>query len=158
MTSRLLCVMACLALALLPACGVGPRSVAKPKPTAEEIRELQRALARSEAPSLPRRTQPLVREWTVKETAADALARIGKAAIPQLMELLDEPNPTVRIHAARALGRMGSEAQPAVPKLVAALEDPEPEVQRAAARALGQMGPAASDAVPALIRVIKRPE
>ncbi len=158
MSSRLLCAGLCLALMSVAGCGVGPRSVARPKPTAEEIREMQRALARSEAPPLARQPMPLVREWTVKETAADALARIGEPAIPQLAELLDDPNPTVRMHAARALGRMGSQARPAVPKLVAALEDPEPDVQRAAARALGQMGPAAKDAVPALIRVIKRPE
>ena len=158
MTTRQLCAMVCLALMPAAGCGMGPRSIARPKPTAEEIRELQRALAQNEAPSLTRQPMPLVREWTVKETAADALARIGEPAIPQLTGLLDDPNPTVRMHAARALGRMGSQAQPAVPRLVAALEDPEPDVQRAAARALGHMGPAAKDAVPALIRVIKRPD
>ena len=36
-------------------------------------------------------------EWTVAETAADALGRMGAAAIPDLIESLHDQDPAVRL-------------------------------------------------------------
>lgn len=97
------------------------------------------------------------RDWGVRETAADALARIGDAAVPSLVETLQDPDREVRAQAARALARMGPRAEPAIPALIAALNDSDKEVRMGAARALGQIGPAAAEAVPDLIQALKDP-
>lgn len=97
------------------------------------------------------------REWSVADTSADSLARIGDAATPTLIEGLADPSPRVRSLAARALARMGSRAHTAVPALILALEDEDIGVRRNAARALGQIGPEAREAVPALMRALKDP-
>lgn len=97
------------------------------------------------------------RDWGVRETAADALARIGDAAVPSLVETLQDPDRDVRAQAARALARMGPRAEPAIPALIAALNDSDKEVRMGAARALGQIGPPAAEAVPDLIKAIKDP-
>jgi HEAT repeat protein len=99
----------------------------------------------------------LFREWNVADTAADALARIGDAAVPALIEGLADPNPAVRAQSARALARMGPKGHAAVPALILALEDESAAVRVNAARALGQIGPDAQEAVPALIRALKDP-
>lgn len=99
----------------------------------------------------------LFREWNVADTAADALARIGDAAVPALIEGLADPSPAVRAQAARALARMGPKGHAAVPALILALEDETAAVRVNAARALGQIGPEAQEAVPALIRALKDP-
>lgn len=97
------------------------------------------------------------REWTVRETAADALARIGKPAVPALVRTLDDPDANARVQAANALARLGPAAADAVPALTEALDDPDPLVRQAAARALGQIGPAAESAIPALVEILREP-
>lgn len=103
------------------------------------------------------RTVRAFREWGVRETAADALARIGDPAVPALIETLRDPDPSIRAQAAKAFARMGPKAAPAVPELILALNDDEREVRQGAARALGQIGPGAEEAVPALIKALKDP-
>lgn len=103
------------------------------------------------------RTVRAFREWGVRETAADALARIGDPAVPALIETLHDPDHSIRAHAALALARMGPKAAPAVPDLIVALNDPQREVRQGAARALGQIGPDAEEAVPALVKALKDP-
>ncbi|MGH7140348.1 MAG: HEAT repeat domain-containing protein [Pirellulales bacterium] len=103
------------------------------------------------------RTVRAFRQWGVRETAADALARIGDPAVPALIDTLRDPDQSIRAHAALALARMGPKASPAVPELILALDDPDREVRQAAARALGQIGPDAEEAVPALIKALKDP-
>ncbi|MBM4002087.1 MAG: HEAT repeat domain-containing protein [Planctomycetes bacterium] len=98
---------------------------------------------------------PMRDEWTMQQTVADALRRIGAAAVPDLVRSLNDRDPEMRFRAAEILGRMGSEAKEAVPDLVAHIDDPELRVRKAAIRALGQIGPASSPAVPALIRVLR---
>lgn len=93
-------------------------------------------------------------EWTMRETAAAALGRIGKPAVPQLVQALQSTNPTLRHQAADTLARIGPSAAEAVPALVQAMDDPDPLVRKAAARALGQIGPDAADAVPKLIEML----
>jgi HEAT repeat protein len=97
-----------------------------------------------------------VREWTIEQTAVDALSRIGTpTAVTSLGEMLRDPDPELRKDAARGLARMGSDARAAVPQLIAALDDKDPEVRRHATRALGEIGPAASEAVPALVEELR---
>lgn len=111
----------------------------------------------SEEGLLRLRTVRAFREWGVRETAADALARIGDPAVPALIETLHDPDPSIRAQAAQGLARMGPKAAPAVPELILALNDDEREVRQRAARALGQIGPSAEEAVPALIKALKDP-
>jgi HEAT repeat protein len=48
----------------------------------------------------------------------------AKDAVPQLVRLLDDPDPAVRKAAARTLGRIGPAAQEAVPALMKSLLEP----------------------------------
>lgn len=139
------------ALSSLP--GVGPKfSEAK-------IKEVRAPLENRPAELFPGLTSlPMSREWTIQQTAADALARIGSTAVPALIMTLRDPEPFARAQAAQALARMGPNAKQAVPALIDALSDPNIEVRQSAARALGQIGPEASEAVPALIELLREPE
>lgn len=93
-------------------------------------------------------------EWTMRETAAAALGRIGKPAVPKLVEALKSSNPMLRHQAADTLARIGPSAADAVPALIDAMTDQDPLVRKACARALGQIGPDAADAVPMLIEML----
>jgi hypothetical protein len=94
-------------------------------------------------------------EWTVSETAAHALGRMGAAAVPDLIESLHDQDPAVRLLASQVISRIGPEAVLAVPDLIELLNDEEERVRRAAIRALGQIGPDAVDAVPELVRLLR---
>lgn len=109
--------------------------------------ERQRPMIVATSPRIPRREdQPMA------DTAADALARIGAPAVPQVTVMLSDPNPELRVRAAHILAQIGPEGKVAVPELINRLRDENEEVRKAAAHALGQMGPSAGDAVPALLR------
>ncbi len=94
-------------------------------------------------------------EWTLGETAADSLSRIGAPAVPALVDSLRDPDADRRLRAVRILAGIGSDASQAVPFLVEALRDPDPQVRKAAAWALGQIGPNAAEAVPALMELLQ---
>lgn len=87
--------------------------------------------------------------------AADALGRIGKPAVPTLLDVLKTGNTAARADAARALGKVGPDAADAVPALAEALHDPEPSIRRAALEGLGGVGPAAASATKELMAVYK---
>jgi len=92
----------------------------------------------------------------LQSRAYDALASIGKAALPALIQALSNPDRTIRLGAALALRGIGVEARDAVPALMASLredaEDPlETTVAEFAAQALGNIG---DDAVPALMAAL----
>jgi HEAT repeat protein len=107
----------------------------------------------------PVELQPLrpYTDWSLPETAADALGRIGPAAVPDLVRELASSSPERRWRAARVLGRIGPDAAIAVPELVRLLRDPDERVRLAAARTLGQIGPNAASAVPELIQLLDEP-
>lgn len=105
----------------------------------------------------PQISEPYVRVWSVQETVADALGRIGADAVPSLVKVLSDSDPQVRLQATRSLALIGAPARPAVAELTRLLDDPNEDVRRGAARALGQIGPGASPAVPALLRLLERP-
>ena len=103
---------------------------------------------------------PLVKplaQWTEQDVAADALGRIGAAAVPALIEALRSSDAAVRLKAVEVLGRMGPDAKDAVPDLVRLLDDPEEPIRRAATRTLGRIGPPAQEAVPAIVRTLLQP-
>ena len=79
---------------------------------------------------------------------------VGRDAIPELVEGLEDKDEAVRREAARALGKIGASA--AVPSLVVALSDAPDDLARAsAAEALGRIGPRATVAIPGLIAALK---
>lgn len=86
--------------------------------------------------------------------AAGAMARIG--AQDELAALLSNENPGVRASAAKGLGEMRRRARGAVPSLIQALDDPEPDVVLQAVGALGEIGPGAEAAVEKLVELGKR--
>jgi HEAT repeat protein len=93
-------------------------------------------------------------DWSEQEAAADALGRMGPAAVPALIQALQNPDVSVRRKAVEVLGRVGPDAKDAVPELVKLLDDPDEDVRKSAARTLGRIGPPAQDAVPALVRTL----
>ena len=118
-----------------------------------------------------------------RASAAYLLGYCGRSAVPALIVALGDPEPGVRQWAARALGRIGPEAEDAVPALIKSLGDPyrpvhapaslalsrigkpavapltrllnhaDWELRFNAAWTLGRIGPAAAPAVPALERL-----
>jgi len=119
--------------------------------------------------------------WSVRIAARDALVEIGDAAVEPLLSAAKEGSGRVRMKAASALGRLGSEravgvllaalrdrdwmvcdeaavalagirSEKAVGPLIAALKDPNGETRQAAAWVLGEMESApAVDALSALL-------
>jgi len=98
-----------------------------------------------------------LQDWTEQEAAAEALGRIGPAALPQLVELLRSERAEVRLIAAQVIARMGSDAKDAVPALIPLLDDPDERVRKAATRTLGRIGPDAAAAVPELLKALVEP-
>lgn len=149
--------VAAVALGALLGCERGPRTISSLE-EAGKAKSTPRVVPPAQRPAVVKlRTLRAFREWGVRETAADALARIGEAAVPALIDTLHDPDQGVRAQAAMALARMGDKAAPAVDALVQALNDPNEDVRRGAARALGQIGSDAQEAIPALIEAIKDP-
>jgi HEAT repeat protein len=91
------------------------------------------------------------------QAAAEALARIGAAAVPELAAALKNPAAVVRVRAAWALGMIGPDAEEAMPALIKALGDRDKQVRQLAAYALGEMGPKAEPAVVPLVGMLRDP-
>jgi hypothetical protein len=94
-----------------------------------------------------------------RETSIAALAKIGSAAVPGLIEVLRNPAPSaseadVRTRGAiiETLGRIGSTA---VPDLISTFSHGASDVRSDAVLAFAWMGPQAGAAVPLLIDVLK---
>jgi HEAT repeat protein len=92
-------------------------------------------------------------DYFVRGQAADALAGIGEAALPTLIEQLQAEGPQQR-QAAFALADMGPAAKAAVPELWCIVEDDAADIElvRSAADAAGRID------LPALIARFDRPE
>lgn len=99
------------------------------------------------------RCEPAHRPDRTPAASAMALARMGEAALPGLLELLEDPELDVRFSAAQALRELGPRAAPAVPALVRLLQVRQPRAEVVAALALGAIGPAAAPAAPELRRI-----
>jgi HEAT repeat protein len=93
----------------------------------------------------------------VRQAAAEALAKVGPRAVPALVDVLKDREPSSRDAAANSLRLMGPGAKEAVTALAARLKDDSPDVRQRAAEALGAIGPDAKDAAPALVEALKDP-
>jgi HEAT repeat protein len=77
-----------------------------------------------------------------RRAAARELAEIGpaaQAAVPYLVEALQDEDSAVKSSAAQALGEIGPAAEPAVPSLSKALKDADPGVRASAKDALARI-------------------
>ncbi len=77
----------------------------------------------------------------VAQHVGNALACLGRTAVPGLLETLSERDKTVRCRAVEVLGRIGAarQAECVLPALTRALKDRDVEVRRAAACAITQV-------------------
>lgn len=85
-----------------------------------------------------------------RDALTNALATLGAASVPALVEALASPRVEVRAHAADALGHLGDEASGAVDTLTVAASDADADVRLAAVAALGQLGEASEQALAGL--------
>jgi HEAT repeat protein len=94
--------------------------------------------------------------------AARTIGKIGPDALPAVPELiaeLDNPEDTIREHAAEAIGDIGPvAAELGVPALRRVLNDRYVKVRRDAVRSLGYIGPAAREAVDEILPLLNDPE
>ena len=144
-----------LAVAAISLSGCG-ETVFSDKPDLEEMRQIEAVVMKPVLPPL-RETSLVLPGDTLEDTVADALSRMGTAAVPGLVEALRSNNPEVRAGAARALAMMGPPAADAIPALISALNDPNEVVRRYAIRALGRLGERAKEATPVLLEMLKTP-
>ena len=79
----------------------------------------------------------------VRANLAQALAKIGPAAVEPLSEALADPLPERRAGAAYALGLLGPVAKSALPQLLTLLDDTETDVRRQASQAIIRVLPVA---------------
>jgi HEAT repeat protein len=82
-----------------------------------------------------------------------ALDRIGEAALPQLMEALDDNS--VRAVATAKLGQLGPAARPAVPPLLRQLQERDRSIRELARAALDRIGLDRETTAPALGRILE---
>jgi HEAT repeat protein len=78
-------------------------------------------------------------------------ADIKRFSANELIPLLHDPDPVVRLHAGFVLGSLGDEATQAIPVLIEMLQSNDVHDQKLAAMTLGEIGPAASEAIPLLL-------
>ena len=99
--------------------------------------------------------ETVTRPLRTPPTSALALARIGAAAVPNLIPLLRNARPEIRTSAAITLGFIGAPSTNAAPDLLPLLSDPALEVRQATALALGSIEPDNRDLIPALKRLAR---
>jgi HEAT repeat protein len=91
----------------------------------------------------------------VSRAAEALLARVGRPAVPTLVELLAEWEAEAnRLTALRILGQFGPSAGDAAPALADILANDDTAFRQAAAETLARIGSAAAPVVPALIRAL----
>ena len=88
--------------------------------------------------------------------ALDAMAGLGPAAVPKLIDALKYES--VRPYVVNILGQHGAAAKPAVDALAKLTEDKNPDVQHEALIALAKIGPDAKAAVPILVKTLEQNE
>jgi len=79
------------------------------------------------------------------------------AALPALMDALNDPDPGIRARAEEDIDAVGPNAAEAVPKLINLLADREESVRAIACITLSHIGPSASQALPALRKTLSDP-
>jgi HEAT repeat protein len=84
-----------------------------------------------------------------------AISKIGPAAVPSLAIAVKDENLNVRHFAIRALGRMGSDAQPVLPDLLRAFKSDHAATRSSAIEAVGKIDQGTKEVVAALIEALK---
>jgi HEAT repeat protein len=79
------------------------------------------------------------------------------AALPALMDALNDPDPDIRGRAEEDISAAGPNSAEAVPKLINLLADREESVRAIACITLSHIGPSASQALPALRKTLSDP-
>jgi HEAT repeats len=79
------------------------------------------------------------------------------AALPALIDALNDPDPGIRARAEEDIDAVGPNAAEAVPKLINLLADREESVRAIACISLSHIGPSASRALPALRKTLSDP-
>jgi len=126
---------------------VAPDLVAMPEeefPTEADIKEEERA-------ELIRAIRTRGRK---RKSAAAQLATCGPNVVPEVVPLLREAHPEVRLIGASILRYLGPRAAAAVRVLMKALEDSDAMVRAEAVCALARIGHDAAEAVPALVLLL----
>ncbi|MEM8952358.1 MAG: HEAT repeat domain-containing protein [Pseudomonadota bacterium] len=77
---------------------------------------------------------------------------IGEAAVPALVDAMNQGDLRLRHQSIEILGRMRQDARAATPELIKSLSDDEPQIRRNAAWALGRVGEDAGEAMPILLK------
>lgn len=106
------------------------------------------AAARDAVPALAKALHDV--DEDVRKSASRALAKVGPAAMPILIEELKHSHFQFSKRAAFSLSLMGPEAAEAVPALMGCLKSSDTEVRAMATHALAEIGPAAAEAAPGL--------
>jgi len=115
----------------------------------------QAALVQGAPRSLPLLKQLLDRSnEDVQVVTLEVIRRIGPAALPLLVELLQDPRLAIRRNAIDALIDLPPYTRRFQPALRRALRDEDSTVAGDAARALGALGPRASPSVGALVQTL----
>lgn len=91
----------------------------------------------------------------IGQRAALALAKLPPQGVLVLAEALKDKDPTVRLHAASALGSAAGAAKTFVPALTDVLRDEKASVRGAAAWSLGNVGDASESVIVALTAAVK---
>jgi HEAT repeat protein len=104
--------------------------------------------------ALPVLLRVLADDWDT----TDDIARIGAAAVPELLTVLKDPEAKNRHLVVKALGLLASTSTAVIPALLEALKAPDRVVRRAAAAALGGIEPRAQEAIPGLREVLRDEE
>ena len=111
--------------------------------------------ARDAIPALRRAFQKNEGDLFLAPTIVSALGRMGKPAVPALIDALKSNQEFVREKAATALGKLGPEAREAVPNLIEMLKKDDWKDRQRACQTLGRIGTEGRSAVPALKEAVK---
>lgn len=91
----------------------------------------------------------------VFDSGRNAMARIGTAAVPELVQQLKNADVARRLMAVNFLSHMGTKASAAGPELLKALDDKDPDVRRNALSALKNIQPKGDEYAAAYVKIAK---
>ncbi len=122
-------------------------------PTARAQQDVDRVV--SEAIDKWNEGSPVSREEALQRLGS--LGRDARAAIPQLIGALRDPNPRIRVRVAAFIEHVGTAPKESVPALTALLKDPDAAVRDAAASALATLGRRAEGSIDAMVESLHSP-